>query len=121
MIGAVIDLGLCLDLTSSYGLESIKIAYESLVAVTKEVGLPLPVNSGDGLRRNLDCAVITRLHSIRDGQNFPAVDTVKGVFTEGSAIYPGSGFLKKTHIQIAVRNPQCIKGVFRVQAKDYES
>jgi hypothetical protein len=76
--------------------------------------LPLPVNSTDELRRNLDCAVIRRLHTILEAQNQPAIDTVKGVFTEGAPLYPGSGFREKTHIQVAVRNPACIKGVFRV-------
>jgi hypothetical protein len=36
------------------------------------------------------------------------------VFIEGAPIYEGSGFFEKTHIQIAVCNPDCIKGVFRV-------
>ena len=42
------------------------------------------------------------------------IDTVKGVFIEGGAVYEGSRFYEKTHIQIAVCNPYCIKGVFRV-------
>jgi len=41
------------------------------------------------------------------------VDSVKGVFTEGKLLYPDSGFDEKTHTQIVVRNPHCIKGVFR--------
>ena len=87
VIGAVIELGLCLD---------------------------LPSNSKDELRRNLDCAVVRRLHTILETQKLPAIDTLKGVFTEGEPVYPGAGFREKTHIQVAVRNPQCIKGVFRV-------
>jgi hypothetical protein len=114
VIGAVIELGLCLDLTTSTGLEWVKIAYESLVRVTSAATLALPSNSKDSLRRNLDCAVIRRLHTILDDQASPPADTVKGVFTEGQLAYPGAGFREKTHIQIAVRNPQCIKGVFRV-------
>jgi len=39
---------------------------------------------------------------------------VKGVFTEGKPVYPGAGFDEKTHVQIAVCNPLCIKGAFRV-------
>ena len=35
------------------------------------------------------------------------------VFLEGRPVYEGSGFYGKTHIQIAVRNSDCIKGVFR--------
>lgn len=114
VIGAVIELGLCLDLTTSNGLEWVKIAYESLVDVTRAAHLAMPSNSTDQLRRNLDCAVVRRLHTILEAQKAPAIDTVKGIFTEGAPAYPGSGFREKTHVQIAVRNPQCIKGVFRV-------
>ena len=114
VIGAVIELGLCLDLTTSSALEWVRIAYQSLVDVTRAAALDLPSNSKDELRRNLDCAVVRRLHTILETQKLPAVDTLKGVFTEGEPVYPGAGFREKTHIQIAVRNPQCIKGVFRV-------
>jgi hypothetical protein len=114
VIGAVIELGLCLDLTSSSGLEWAKIAYDSLAGVTGAVGLNLPENREDYLKRNLDCAVMRRLHTILEAQKLSPVDTIKGVFTEGQPAYPGSGFREKTHIQIAVCNSRCIKGVFRV-------
>jgi len=114
VIGAVIELGLCLDLTTSSGVDWIRIAFESLVEVSKAANLKLPANSIDQLRRNLDCAVVQRLHTVLDDQGLAAVDTVKGVFVEGQPAYPGAGFAGKTHIQIAVRNPKCIKGVFRV-------
>jgi hypothetical protein len=114
VIGAVIELGLCLDLTTSVGIEWLKIAYDSLAASAAVGGVELPRNSADRLRRNLDCAVIRRLHSILEAQSLPAVDTVRGVFTEGRPIYPEAGFDAKTHIQIAVRNLESIKGVFRV-------
>jgi hypothetical protein len=114
VIGAVIELGLCLDLTTSNGLEWVRIAYDSLVDVSRAAVLSLPLNSKDQLRRNLDCAVIRRLHTILEAQKLPRVDTLKGVFTEGQPVYPDAGFREKTHIQIAVRNPRCIKGVFRL-------
>ena len=74
----------------------------------------LPENHPDRLRRNLDCAVIRRLHSILEDQDLAPVDTLRGVFIEGKPVYPGAGFDEKTHIQVVVRNPDCIKGVFRV-------
>jgi hypothetical protein len=110
----VIELGLCLDLTTSSGLDWVRIAYQSLVDVTHAAALDLPSSSRDELRRNLDCAVVRRLHTIIETQKLPAIDTLKGVFTEGEPAYPGAGFREKTHIQIVVRNPRCIKGVFRV-------
>ena len=117
--GAVIELRLCLDLTTSKGLEWVKIAYESLREVAHAASLTLPSNGKDHLRRNLDCAVIRRLHTILEVQKQPAIDTLKGVFTEGRPVYPGAGFREKTHVQIAVRNSRCIKGVFRVPSDQF--
>lgn len=114
VVGAIIELGLCLDLTTLAGIEYLRMAYKSLVEVTAKARLQLPKNTPDGLRRNLDCAVIRRLHSILAEMGEPPVDTVRGVFTEGKPVYPGAGFDEKTHVQIAVRNIECIKGVFRV-------
>jgi hypothetical protein len=62
----------------------------------------------------LDCAVIDHLHGVREATKLPKLETVKGIFTEGGELYQGSGFNKKTHIQICVRNLDCIKVVFRV-------
>ncbi|GJE60900.1 hypothetical protein MPOCJGCO_3019 [Methylobacterium trifolii] len=112
VVGAVIDLGSCLDLMTAVGIDMVRIGYESLAETLRTAGAALPVNKDD-LRRQLDRAVIERVHAIVEA-NGAAIDTVRGVFVEGKPIYPGSGFDAKTHIQIAVRNPRCIKGVFRV-------
>ena len=114
VVGAIIDLGLCLDLTSASGIQWVRAAYETLIEFTRAAKLNTPRNSGDLLRRNLDCAVVNRLHEILSERQLPPVDTVKGIFTEGPPVYPNAGFREKTHVQIAVRNLQCIKGVFRV-------
>lgn len=114
VVGAVIDLGLCLDLTASASIAHVRIAYESVSAAAAQNSVPLPKNSEDGLRRHLDCFVIEALHDIRKDASELPLDSLKGVFVEGSPIYPKSGFYEKTHIQICVRNPECIKGVFRV-------
>lgn len=119
VVGAVLDLRNCLDLTTLAGVEQVRIAYESLREGAQVAGRALPENSGDQLRRNLDCAVIKRLHSILANAGKPAIDTVRGVFVEGAAAYPGSGLREKTHIQIAVRNGECVKGVFRVPERDF--
>jgi hypothetical protein len=39
--------------------------------------------------------------------------TVRGAFMEGTPVYPGAGIFEKTHIQIAVRDPDWILGYFR--------
>lgn len=111
VVGAVIDLGNCLDLMTSVGIGIVATSYESLLQITSTAGQAMPTNQ-DRVRRQLDCAVIEHVHAIMTGSD--SIDTVRGVFVEGKPIYPGAGFDAKTHIQIAVRNPACIKGVFRV-------
>lgn len=114
VVGTVIDLGACLDLTTSLGIATVARAYESLKASHRESDTPLPENTPNGLRRYLDCAVINRVHAIFAEQGLPAFDTVRGIFTEGGPAFAGAGIQTKTHVQIAVRNTECIKGVFRV-------
>lgn len=113
VVGAVIDLGLCLDMTTLGVIDMVKVAYDSLKGTLEAAGKDLPKNGDDLLLRRLDCAVVRRLHSILE-EEATSLDTVRGVFIEGSPIYPNAGFNEKTHTQIAVRNISCIKGVFRV-------
>lgn len=109
VIGAVIDLGHCLNLTESKSTNILKEGYELLVNTCRESETPLPQNKG--LHRNLDCAVINAIHKAYGSSAF---DSVRGLFIEGEKIYPEAGFFKESHIQICVRNPNCIKGYFRV-------
>lgn len=116
VVGAIIELGNCLDLTTSDGVSYVKTAYGSLKKVTKKAGVGLPRNEGkDNLLRKLDCAVIRYLHDTLAEENAPPIDTVKGIFHEGDPLYENSGFYEKTHTQICVCNPAMIKGVFRVK------
>ena len=38
-------------------------------------------------------------------------------FWEGEELYPNAGFKSQNHIQIAVLNPDCIKGIFLPRTK----
>lgn len=111
VVGAVIDLGSCLDLMTSVGIGMVAASYEDLRQIFDAAGAVMPVNR-DKVRRQLDRAVIEHVHALIKGPD--VIETVRGVFVEGQPIYPGAGFDAKTHVQIAVRNPKCIKGVFRV-------
>lgn len=115
VVGAVIDLGLCLDLSTAAGVDQVRQAYDGLRDIVQVAGKEMPVNAGgaDLLKRHLDCAVINFLHEARKQTRVPPIDTVKGVFLEGGPAYPNAGIMTKTHVQIAVRNADCIKGVFR--------
>ena len=123
VIGAVVDLGFCLDLITGNGIAAVETAHHGLTKLMAGIPADLPVNSGGGdLRlRNLDCAVVNFLHSTRAERNLTEFDTVRGVFSEGKQIYPTAGFRGKTHIQICVRKPAMIKGVFRVPEDHFSS
>lgn len=115
VLGAVIDLGYCMDLIDSEFLKELKNAYTTLSRSIALVGLPMPVNEGstpDKLLRKLDCAVIETAHTINEDTGSVSYDSVRGVFWEGSVLYPDAFFKEKNHIQICVRNPNCIKGYF---------
>lgn len=109
VVGAVIDLGLCLDLTTQSSLDVIRTAYDGLSKVVDAAGQALP-NNFDELRRPLDCAVLNYLHA---SMPEPKFQTVRGMFVEGGDLYPGAFIKRETHVQIAVRDLSCIRGVFR--------
>lgn len=112
VLGAYIDLGHCLDLLDSHYLESLKETYERLKEAFEIKNLSLPTNKpifqpGDLLLRPLDCMVI-EAHV----NNYLKFDSVRGVFWEGNDLYPGAGMKEKNHIQICVRDINCIKAFF---------
>lgn len=123
VVGAIIDLGHCLDLLESHSLAILKKAYDTLFAAAQHSGVNIPENktdatSGDLLLRYLDCSVIQTVHYINKENNIKPYDSVRGAFWEGKELYPRAGFKEKNHIQICVVNPNCIKGYFRVLEHD---
>jgi len=117
VIGAIIDLGRCLNLTDSASSAILRQGYELLKLRCELAGIDLPKNrpskkSTDILLRDLDCAVIQQIHDFNRQKSLPEYDSVRGIFTEGGPVYSGACFQEKTHVQICVVNPNCIKGYF---------
>jgi len=123
VLGAVIDLGNCLDLLDHDHLKFVRYAYKDLKSDFDKEGWELPENlpseSGDFdfKKRELDCAVIRHAHKLACDKDKP-FDTVRAAFFEGDSLYPGAGFQEKNHIQIAVLDANCIKGVFLPREND---
>ncbi|MBU3714497.1 MAG: hypothetical protein FGM46_06060 [Ferruginibacter sp.] len=120
VLGAIIDLGYCLDLTDYYCLQTLKDAYEYYCELQNSSGWEILTNTNPGINRGnpdriwrqLDCAVINLHHRFRDENNLQPYDSVRGVFVEGKELYPTAGFREKNHIQLSIINPNCIKGFF---------
>lgn len=77
----------------------------------------------DKLLRELDCAVIEfmagRIYEQikkdieqKGASELSLFDTIRGAFMEGGPAFKGAGIMAKTHIQVCVRNLNCIKGLF---------
>jgi hypothetical protein len=115
VVGAIIDLGYCLNLLDSHFIEMVKTAHANLLASFEAAEIQLPQNTGgrDRVNRKLDCAVIRSIHQSRKQHDQPSFDTVRAAFVEGEPLYDNAGFAARSHIQICVRNPRCIKGYFR--------
>lgn len=116
-VGAILDMGFCLDLLNEEHIEMVKKSFITLSQSYELLNLPMPINSNVGLSadlllRDLDCAVIENLHNRRKQDNIKPFDSVRSAFIEGNALYPNAGFKDKNHIQLCIRNPNCIKGYF---------
>jgi len=130
VVGVVYQLDYCLDLTDTECIQIISKYYNLMKEDLQIAGKVLPQNidlvkdkNHDLILRELDCAVIEYLHQKISEQifadneskgfsNLLHFDTARGVFTEGGQAFEGAGIQKKTHIQICIRNLNCIKGFF---------
>lgn len=119
VIGAVIQLGTCIDLLDVRFTREVAKMAEEIRARVEASGQRLPrnqsVTSGDfdWLKRHLDCFILNNAIPEIERSLDCVFDTVRGVFQEGEAVFKGAGLKMKSHIQIAVRNPAAIVGYFK--------
>ncbi|WP_044408433.1 hypothetical protein [Thiomicrospira microaerophila] len=117
VLGAVLELGNCLDLLDQKYIDLLTVAFEQLKKDLEEEGKPLPKNESfstgdlDFKKRKLDYAVVRYACALAENEGEP-FDSVRAAFIEGDPVYEGAKFFTGNHIQIAVINPDCIKGIF---------
>ncbi len=113
VVGAIIALDRCFDLLDTKFTADLGSAFEVWRSTLDEQGTQLPENTGPEKRlRRRDCALINWYLGELERQG-DGYDTVRGAFPEGTPAFPGSEILRESHVQITVRNPACILGVFR--------
>lgn len=121
VLGAYIHLGRCFDLTERWATRLLAEAHVDYERRLADVGEPMPRNRAavggdhDLLLRNLDCGVINYAMNVSDagmGAGKLCFQSVRGVFVEGAPAFSGSRIFGKTHVQIAVRDPDVILGCF---------
>ncbi len=130
VVGVVYQLNYCLDFSETEYTDLISDCYKLMYDDFKTSNKTLPANRNipndenkDMVIRELDCAVIEYLHAKIDYQisndirengfsDYRHFETVRGIFTEGGPAFEGAGIQSKSHIQICIRNLNCIKGFF---------
>ena len=112
---ARIRLGRCLNLLDRRDFAALREVYDESEALWASRGVPVPINTSEGAHF-LDRHVIDRFCVGAHGRGRDlTVQTVRGCFPEGEALYPGSKILTKAHAQLAVRDPNYITAVALVQ------
>ncbi|SAI12278.1 Uncharacterised protein [Bordetella ansorpii] len=125
VVGAVICVSGCLDMTTQTGLDEFSEVLEQL----KAVGAPLARNDDNNpLLRRLNNQVFTALHAFRQAQSMQAYQMVRGAFLQGEPLGDAySGFSRDGHIQLAVRDAGIVVSWFLPQedrlmtADEYEA
>lgn len=116
VVGAILNLGYCFDLTSREDLDLLKFGWENVVVPSIGEGVVnKPARKGENgelMLRYLDCYVINALHEFNKSNGIRQFDSVRGAFWEGNEVYPTAGFREKSHIQLCICNPDCILGLF---------
>ena len=130
VVGAVLSLGHCCDFLDKRFIETLAFYFSYMKPWYMVLGKQLPQNKDltddffkDKLLRNLDCAAIEYMHAkILDQvkldiaekgySKLKVFDSTRAVFIEGGPAFEGAGLFERTHIQICIRNPNCIQGFF---------
>lgn len=130
VVGVIFQLDYCLDLTDAEFINILPVYYELMKSDLSVANKTIPQNKNlpkdkyhDLIIRELDCAVIEYMHQKIDEQiksdynikgysEYKHFDTVRGIFTEGGPAFEGAGIQSKNHIQVCIRNLNCIKGFF---------
>jgi hypothetical protein len=115
VIGALVQLGECFDLMDTRFTHDLRQFFPDWAQSVRAEGAELPRNAGstpDLKLRRLDCAVLNAYLDL-SSRGGVVYDTVRCGFIEGGPAFEGSGIYLESHIQIAVRTPRSIAGVFR--------
>jgi hypothetical protein len=130
VFGAILQLGHCCDFLDSKFTNMINGYYQAMEVEYENAGKKLPVNIDsevdkhkDKLIRKLDCSTIQFMHEAIEKQykeditekgysDYTVFGSTRGVFTEGGPAFAGAGIQSKSHVQICIRDMNCIKGFF---------
>lgn len=121
VVGAVLCVSRCWDMTTMEGRGEYRSAFEELRRAEARRGRNMPTNRGADsedesmLIRGLDCAVFNMGHAVRERDRLPPYQLVRAAFYQGRPVVDSSEFRVGTHLQLALRDPSCVVGWFLPQ------
>lgn len=114
VLGSMIRLGHCFDLLDTANIGLLKRHYEEFGRIQSQIGKPLPKNVRS--HRALDCEVFEFVYASAKRNGVP-VDSSRAVFVptdKKMRVWKGSWISEASHIQLCVRNPECVLGTWLV-------
>jgi hypothetical protein len=109
VVAAEVRLGRCLDLADTIFTHLLGRSYEYIVNMYHNLGRDLPKNEGKNFKlRKLDRLVIDTLTQLTDPTSSVPYQTVRCPFEKGEQAYEGGMIKTQSHVQIAVRDRNCI-------------
>lgn len=122
VLGGLIHLGICFDLLDVRFTEYLRELFPIFKKTMEDQGAPMPKNEGlpgnpkELVLRKLDCALLNWAIPVLEAETGQKFHTVRGVFQEGEPAYEGSAIMRKSHIQIVVRDTSAILGYFKPES-----
>lgn len=113
VVGALLRVSWCLDMTTQEGLSIYKETHSELtqLGITLPVNQQADINDKEVILRNLDRFVINAAAAKAEEDGRP-YEMVRGAFPQGGPIVASSAFRNDSHIQLALRNSSCVLGWF---------
>ena len=123
ILGAIISLGNCFDLLDIEFTDTLAAVASEVEAAFTAAGRSIPENQTTGkgdydwLRRDRDCFILNHSLPVIERTEGLTFHTVRGVFQERETAFKGAGIKRKSHIQVAVRDPHAIIGYFSPEGR----
>ncbi len=115
VVASMIRLGSCFDLLDPENVRALGLFYQGYEQAMMESRRELPINVWS--KKRLNCAAFEFAYAGLEAQGDP-VDTCRAVFVptrRADRLWGGSGINPHAHIQICVRNVDCILGTWLVK------
>jgi hypothetical protein len=110
VIGAEIHLETWIDLLDTQWSGYINTVYSRIAASHLRRGMKLPINTPKG-NHYLDQTILD--FAAQESEDIGSIiQGIRGAFHQGARLYPGSKLHRLSHVQLAVRDPNCIKGLW---------